>query len=178
MPDTAPQQLAAVNDPDTIREELARLRAEHGERSVDAPVGVAAVSAGFDLVVRGARIMTTAGIVAREIGVANGRITALEPLGRARLRRPHRLRLGEPAAHVALVQLAEQLLLGAEVVHDRALGQAELGRHVAEVGAVVAPLGDVPGEGHQDLRAPSAAGAAGRAGGRWCQRSVVANTWR
>jgi allantoinase len=81
MPDTAAQQLAAVNDPDTIREELARLRAEHGERAVDTPVGVAAVSRGLDLVVRGARIMTTAGIVAREIGVANGRITALEPLG-------------------------------------------------------------------------------------------------
>ena len=82
MPDTAPQQqLAAVNDPDTVREELARLRAEHGERAADSPAGGAEVSAGFDLVVRGARIMTTAGIVAREIGISNGRITALEPLG-------------------------------------------------------------------------------------------------
>ncbi len=35
----------------------------------------------FDLVIRGRRIMTTAGEVAREVGVRDGRIVAVEPLG-------------------------------------------------------------------------------------------------
>ena len=35
----------------------------------------------FDLVVRGERILTTAGIVAREIGIRDGRVVAIEPLG-------------------------------------------------------------------------------------------------
>ncbi len=35
----------------------------------------------FDLVVRGERMLTTAGIVAREIGIRDGRIVAIEPLG-------------------------------------------------------------------------------------------------
>lgn len=35
----------------------------------------------FDLVIRGERIMTTAGITAREVGVLDGTIRAMEPLG-------------------------------------------------------------------------------------------------
>ena len=35
----------------------------------------------FDLVVRGQRTLTTAGIVAREIGIRDGRVVAIEPLG-------------------------------------------------------------------------------------------------
>ncbi|MCZ4534438.1 allantoinase AllB [Gordonia terrae] len=35
----------------------------------------------FDLVVRGEQTLTTAGIVAREIGIRDGRIVAIEPLG-------------------------------------------------------------------------------------------------
>src|SRR6195952_283891 len=35
----------------------------------------------FDLVVRGERMLTTAGIVAREIGIRDGRVVAIEPLG-------------------------------------------------------------------------------------------------
>ncbi|HKS00814.1 MAG TPA: amidohydrolase family protein, partial [Arthrobacter sp.] len=35
----------------------------------------------FDLVIRGRRILTTAGITAREVGVRGGKIVALEPLG-------------------------------------------------------------------------------------------------
>ena len=35
----------------------------------------------FDLVIRGRRIMTTAGGVPREVGVRDGRIVAIEPLG-------------------------------------------------------------------------------------------------
>ena len=37
----------------------------------------------YDLVVRGKRIMTTAGEQPREIGVSGGRIVAIEPLGNA-----------------------------------------------------------------------------------------------
>ncbi|BCT77534.1 allantoinase [Sinomonas cyclohexanicum] len=37
----------------------------------------------YDLVIRGQRVLTTAGIVAREVGIVDGRIVALEPLGNA-----------------------------------------------------------------------------------------------
>ncbi|MEP6562363.1 MAG: amidohydrolase family protein, partial [Nakamurella sp.] len=37
----------------------------------------------YDLVIRGQRIMTTAGRVPREVGVRDGRIVAIEPLGNA-----------------------------------------------------------------------------------------------
>ncbi|KSU58592.1 MULTISPECIES: allantoinase AllB [unclassified Gordonia (in: high G+C Gram-positive bacteria)] len=45
----------------------------------DAPA--ATPDAPFDLVVRGEQTLTTAGIVAREIGIRDGRIVAIEPLG-------------------------------------------------------------------------------------------------
>ena len=35
----------------------------------------------FDLVIRGQRILTTAGITAREVGIRNGVIVAIEPFG-------------------------------------------------------------------------------------------------
>ena len=35
----------------------------------------------FDLVIRGRRILTTAGTAPREVGVRGGRIVAIEPLG-------------------------------------------------------------------------------------------------
>jgi allantoinase len=35
----------------------------------------------YDLVIRGERIMTTAGVVPREVGIRDGRIVAVEPLG-------------------------------------------------------------------------------------------------
>ena len=38
-------------------------------------------SAEYDLVVRGRRIVTTAGTVAREVGIRDGRVVAIEPLG-------------------------------------------------------------------------------------------------
>ena len=38
-------------------------------------------SAPFDLVVRGKQILTTAGIVEREVGIRDGRVVAIEPLG-------------------------------------------------------------------------------------------------
>ncbi|AZZ83324.1 allantoinase AllB [Gordonia alkanivorans] len=40
-----------------------------------------APAAPFDLVVRGEKTLTTAGIVAREIGIRDGRVVAIEPLG-------------------------------------------------------------------------------------------------
>jgi hypothetical protein len=51
----------------------------------------------------------------------------------------------------------EYPLLRAEVVHDRSLGDPQLGRDHAEVHVVVPDLGDVPGEGLQDLVVPSQA---------------------
>ncbi|MEO7146878.1 MAG: allantoinase AllB [Terrimesophilobacter sp.] len=45
----------------------------------NAPTGEAVTE--FDLVIRGAKIMTTAGVQAREVGVRDGVIVALEPLG-------------------------------------------------------------------------------------------------
>ncbi|GAC69085.1 allantoinase AllB [Gordonia soli] len=44
-------------------------------------VGDDTTSATFDLVVRGKQTLTTAGIVAREIGIRDGRVVAIEPLG-------------------------------------------------------------------------------------------------
>jgi allantoinase len=41
------------------------------------------VNTEYDLVIRGQKVLTTAGIVAREVGIADGRIVALEPLGNA-----------------------------------------------------------------------------------------------
>ena len=38
-------------------------------------------TAEYDLVVRGRRIVTTAGTVAREVGIRDGRVVAIEPLG-------------------------------------------------------------------------------------------------
>ncbi|MDI3195640.1 hypothetical protein QK290_15190, partial [Pseudarthrobacter sp. AL07] len=35
----------------------------------------------FDLVIRGQRILTTAGITAREVGIRDGVIVAIEPFG-------------------------------------------------------------------------------------------------
>ncbi|GAB4098263.1 allantoinase AllB [Sinomonas halotolerans] len=39
------------------------------------------MTAEYDLVIRGQRVLTTAGIAAREVGITDGRIVALEPLG-------------------------------------------------------------------------------------------------
>ena len=52
---------------------------EH-DAAADTTPGSAA-TAPFDLVVRGEQTLTTAGIVAREIGIRDGRVTAIEPLG-------------------------------------------------------------------------------------------------
>jgi hypothetical protein len=62
------------------------------------------------------------------------------------------------------VQLAQHPVLGAEVVHDRALADAELTGEVTEIRAVVAPFGDRAGERVQDLRAATVATRKGAVG--------------
>ncbi|MDQ6754731.1 MAG: allantoinase AllB [Actinomycetota bacterium] len=47
------------------------------------PGSAASTEPAFDLVIRGRRILTSAGIVAREVGVRDGVIVAIEPLGNA-----------------------------------------------------------------------------------------------
>jgi len=76
--------LHEVNDPSRIRALIEEYRRTHeealqepavdGDRASDGEVGL-------DLVLKGRRILTTAGLVAREVGVRNGRIVAIEPLG-------------------------------------------------------------------------------------------------
>lgn len=79
-----------VNDPERIREQIAAFRTEH-KLTTDEQDGphMGATESGtfagdgrrFDLVFRGRQILTTAGIVAREIGIRDGRVVAIEPLG-------------------------------------------------------------------------------------------------
>lgn len=77
--------MATVNDPERIREQIAVYRAEHPAPDRADPEGPAAPSGaadgGFDRVFRGERVLTTAGVVAREVGIRAGQIVAIEPLG-------------------------------------------------------------------------------------------------
>jgi allantoinase len=76
-----------VNDPERIREQIAQFYAEHpdvvdlDEDSTSPEIDRPEAGRGFDVVFRGARILTTAGITAREVAVRYGRIVAIEPLG-------------------------------------------------------------------------------------------------
>jgi allantoinase len=76
--------LHPVNDPDRIRGQIDEFRRAHADE-LDEGGGPADQesdhTAGFDLVLRGRRILTTAGLAAREVGVRAGRIVAIEPLG-------------------------------------------------------------------------------------------------
>ena len=80
MTETVPRGLAAENEPELIRRQIAEFREAHPELTVDEP---AEPSHGheFDLVVRARRMMSTAGIAAREIGIRDGKIVAIEPYG-------------------------------------------------------------------------------------------------
>jgi allantoinase len=73
-------QLAEVNQPEVIRRQIAELLADRGPAAETSPPP-SPDREGLDVVVRGARIMTTAGVAAREIGIAGGTIARLEPLG-------------------------------------------------------------------------------------------------
>src|SRR5689334_15527339 len=90
MTETVPRRgLAAVNEPELIRQQIAELRAQRGdaERGVDQPEPGRSSAPDqdhghqFDLVVRARRMMSTAGITDREIGIRNGKIVAIEPYG-------------------------------------------------------------------------------------------------
>ncbi len=83
MTESSGIQLAEVNQPETIRAQIAELRARLDPQESSRGAGAAVADSGFDLVIRGPKIMTTAGVAAREIGISGGRITAIEPLGHA-----------------------------------------------------------------------------------------------
>jgi len=72
-----------VNDPDRVRGLIADRVREHGEpdpQAVEAP-RTRTGDSHLDLVVRGRRVVTPAGVVAVEVGVRDGTIVAIEPLG-------------------------------------------------------------------------------------------------
>lgn len=72
-----------VNDPARIRAQIAEYAATH---SADPPPAAAAAPPhdhAYDLVVRGERVLTPDGLGPREVGVRDGRIVDVEPLGSA-----------------------------------------------------------------------------------------------
>jgi allantoinase len=74
--------MTTVNDPERIREQIAAFLAEHelaGEPAAAPPHRTD--DRAFDRVFRGEQILTAAGVVAREVGIREGRIVAIEPLG-------------------------------------------------------------------------------------------------
>ena len=81
--DQGPDPLA-VNDPERILAQIAEFHAKHGDEAGEDLAQSRAddgIRVDFDLVVKGSQILTTAGVVAREVGVRAGRIVAIEPLG-------------------------------------------------------------------------------------------------
>ena len=74
-----------VNDPRRIRGQIEELLAGGGS-DASAQVGSAAAPThghAYDLVVRGERVLTDEGFGPREVGIRDGRITAIEPWGAA-----------------------------------------------------------------------------------------------
>jgi len=76
-----------VNDPARIREQIVEFYQAHGgiPDQADEPAWSSAIEPGpggrdFDLVVKGSRILTAAGVTAREVGIRSGKIVAIEPL--------------------------------------------------------------------------------------------------
>ncbi len=75
-------RLAAVNEPEAILAQISELRRQRGGETPEVDhATVAARTDGFELVVRGAKIMTTAGLAERELGITGGKIMGMEPLG-------------------------------------------------------------------------------------------------
>lgn len=70
----------SVNDPDRIRARIKEYLAEHGRPAESRTVAARGDDA-FDLVIRGRRIVTPGGLVAGEVGIRDGAIAAIEPLG-------------------------------------------------------------------------------------------------
>ncbi|ASK66440.1 allantoinase [Brachybacterium avium] len=86
----APVTGVALNDPDRVRRLIADFHREHGEAPAAAPGPRASDEQSpqdpgrpFDLVLRGRRVAGENGFAAREIGIRDGRIAAIEPLGAA-----------------------------------------------------------------------------------------------
>ena len=75
--------LHGVNDPEQIRQQIEDYLRNHPDQREESPRGVerGEQQADLDLVIRGRQILTTAGVVAREVGIRDGRIVAIEPLG-------------------------------------------------------------------------------------------------
>ncbi|MDN5819966.1 MAG: allantoinase AllB [Brachybacterium sp.] len=79
----------ALNDPDRVRRLIADFHREHGEAPAAAEPRVSgeesphAAGTPFDLVVKGRRVAGEDGFAAREVGIRDGRIAAIEPLGAA-----------------------------------------------------------------------------------------------
>lgn len=80
-----PAAAEAVNAPSRVRELIARARAEGGVGAPAVPAAAARRAAGpgapFDLVVRASRMLVEGAFVGGELGVREGVVTALEPLG-------------------------------------------------------------------------------------------------
>ncbi len=68
-----------VNDPELIREQIAKYRSEHP--SAPAAVDTSDDTGQPDLVVRGQRVITPAGMRPREVAVRGGRVVGIEELG-------------------------------------------------------------------------------------------------
>jgi len=80
-------RVAEVNDPDRIREQIREYRSgqdpvEDASRPVpDSNDSSRGDDEPFDLVLRGQRVLSDGAVGPREVGVVDGRITAIEPLG-------------------------------------------------------------------------------------------------
>ncbi|MCM3660601.1 allantoinase AllB [Georgenia satyanarayanai] len=75
-----------VNDPERVRVQIRDFRRRHGLEDSEGTVtgavpGRPRDGSRFDLVVRGQRVQCGAGFQPREVGVVDGRIAAIEPLG-------------------------------------------------------------------------------------------------
>ena len=75
--------LRSVNDPEQVRQQIDEYLHSHPDQRVESPRGAerGEPQAELDLVIRGRQIWTTAGVVAREVGIRDCRIVAIEPLG-------------------------------------------------------------------------------------------------
>ena len=97
---TDPSRIAEVNRPDRVRAQIAELRKSTPAAEPAPPVVTVERTAPYDLVFRGRRILTTAGITDREIGIRDGKIVAIEPYGHGlaghRGDRPRRRRDADP----------------------------------------------------------------------------------
>lgn len=72
--------LAAVNQPKAVEQQIAEFIASHGDPRAAAPAAANTPGA-LELVIRGSRVLTEEGEAPREIGIAGGRISAIETLG-------------------------------------------------------------------------------------------------